>query len=288
MKDMKLIMENWRYQTGKTSFNVLCERFDKGWISDELLTEDLMSVLKQGWEKGKELAGKAKEAYEAAVKKVSDFFYHTLLFQAAELIRKIKESLAPIVRTLEAIYNRVQKFCSVHPLICRIIKWTLIILAVAAVVYFVRHTLQQIQAPDLRICEGCLTTGPDGKVYEMSDTGIEAMKGYIGRYAEGSADQSPEFQQTLADAYNFVDQCANATDNVQLAEAGGQAGHILNKVSEIVVRAAEEDPMLFREHVRFAEKIVVTTVDVSKEIYSQSRGIHDVTRISYEQLRVIK
>ena len=130
MNDMKLIMEGWRYQTGKADFNVLCENFDKGFISekvlmetwhrrvlteaDELLTEDLMNILKQGWEKGKELAGKAKEVYDAAVAKVNEFFLK-LCYQVWMLIQKIKETLAPIARALGTIYGKVQKFCSVHP-----------------------------------------------------------------------------------------------------------------------------------------------------------------------------
>ena len=86
---MKLLIENWRKYSGEYDFVILCENFDRGLITEyelyeswerqvllemeQLIDEGIVDILKQGYEKGKELVGQAKEIYDAAVQKVNDF-----------------------------------------------------------------------------------------------------------------------------------------------------------------------------------------------------------------------
>ena len=294
MSEMKLIIENWRYQTGKTDFNILCENFDRGLISeqilletwerrmlmeaDELLTEDLMNILKWGWEKGKELVGKAKKIYDAAVGKISDFFQN-LCIQAWGMIQRIKEAFSPVVKVLKTIYTKVEKFCSVHPTICKIIKYTLLILAIAAVAFFVYNVLQQTQTPDaMGICEVCVDQGPDGKVFKITDTGIEAMKGFLGDFARAkSEDSDPQFQQTLADAYGYVQECSTSTDTMALKDAAGKAGPILEQVSKQLQEVAAEDPDLYRKWADLGKDVYVSLTR-----YTESSNIGG--KVTYNQI----
>ena len=297
MSDMKLIMEGWRYQTGKTDFNVLCESFDKGIISeevlfetwhrrvlteaDEILTEDLMNILKQGWEKGKALSGKAKKVFDAAVQKVSDFFLK-LCLQVWTLVQKVKLTLAPIARVLGSVFKRVQKFCSVHPIICKVILALLVMLAVAAVAYFVHNVLQQVQSPNLQICEVCVTTGPDGEVMQLSDTGIDALKGWLGE--SSSYVEDPEVRQAYVDAFKLVEECSNATTDVELAKAADATTRAVIDVSMDILRESPDD---LSRLARLGDKVGIFTREVSSE-YTHDLANKTATRISFEELRIIK
>jgi hypothetical protein len=99
---MKLLMENWRLYC-EEDFVVLCESYEQGVITEErllmlwedsvdrkyqqLLNEGIMDILAVGYEKGKQLAGKAKAVYDNAVSKVSNF-YMDLLNQACFCIKR--------------------------------------------------------------------------------------------------------------------------------------------------------------------------------------------------------
>ena len=92
---MKLLLENWRKYLNETNdFTVLCENHERGLITEEqlyskwermilteaeqVLNEDLLDILKGGYEKGKELFAKA-------VEKVTSFF-KKLAFQALKMM----------------------------------------------------------------------------------------------------------------------------------------------------------------------------------------------------------
>lgn len=299
MKDMKLIMENWRYQTGQTNFNILCENFDKGIISedvlfetwhrrvlmeaDEILTENLMDILKQGWEKGKDLAGKAKEVFDAAVEKVSDFFLK-LCNQVFLLIERIKDKLATVAKSLGAIWAKVQKFCSAHPIICKIIKFVLLALAILAITVFIRNILQQ-DPSNFGLCEGCITTYPDGSTLDLSQSGTDAIEGLLGDWARGSSSmQDPESQEAFVEAYNFVQECSSSTTATQLADLGGASGDILDVVVKEVIQINAENKDLYRSLVNLSEKVVKVNMEKSTTI--NINGYFETTSISFKQLKI--
>jgi len=299
MKDMKLIMEGWRYQTGQTNFNILCENFDKGIISedvlfetwhrrvlmeaDEILTENLMDILKQGWEKGKDLAGKAKEVFDAAVEKVSDFFLK-LCNQVFLLIERIKDKLATVAKSLGAIWAKVQKFCSAHPIICKIIKFVLLALAILAITVFIRNILQQ-DPSNFGLCENCITTYPDGSTLDLSQSGTDAIEGFLAIVAEDQSSlQDPGSQEAIVKAYNFVQECASSTNATQLADLGGQSGEILEKAVGIVIDINAENTDQYTALARLAEKVIKVNASVIEEI--QVNGAFDTTSISFQQLKI--
>ena len=104
---MKLLLENWRRYQGEHDFNVLCENHTRRLITDTelimlwenqvnneidlLISEGIMDTLAIGYEKGKQLVGKAKEMYEMAFEKFAAWEI-SLLNQVWALINKVKDS----------------------------------------------------------------------------------------------------------------------------------------------------------------------------------------------------
>jgi len=305
MKDMKLIMEDWRYQTGKTDFKILCEHFDKGLITEEilferwhrrmlfetdellneLLNEGMMDALRTGYEQGKKLAGKAKELFLAAAKKVNDFF-QDLCLQIMSLILRAKTALKKIADSLQSIFDKVQKFCSAHPTICTIIKVILLLLVVAAVVWFVRNVLLQTGAPDLSICEICVTKTAEGDVVTLSRSGVDAMQGLVSDVATSARGDkiSPEFQQNLVDAHSYLQQCSNSTDLQQLADAGEKVSPILQAASSTVEKMVTEQPESVLRWQQLASKIVIQTRTGLGEVVDAAGNIDFDRKIRWQQI----
>ena len=118
---MKLIMENWRTYC-EEDFVMLYESYEKGTITEgrllilwedsvdreyqQLLNEGIMDILSIGYEKGKQLVGKAKEAYDNAMAKVSDF-YMKLLNQAWLLTQKVKQGVQKVASVLKSVYDKI-------------------------------------------------------------------------------------------------------------------------------------------------------------------------------------
>ena len=104
---------------------------------DLLISEGIMDTLAIGYEKGKQLVGKAKETYDAAIEKWAAWEAN-LLNQVWALVDKVKQAdaLARVGEALKKVMNIVNKYCSVHPTICKIIKFLLMMMAIAAVIAF--------------------------------------------------------------------------------------------------------------------------------------------------------
>jgi|ETNvirnome_2_130_1030620.scaffolds.fasta_scaffold15512_3 hypothetical protein len=147
---MKLLLENWRLYSGEYDFNILCENHKHGLISEAqlletwekqalteieyILTENLMDILKQGYAKGKQLAGKAKELYNKALEKVNDLMLK-LYTQAWTILQKIKNPAQGISK-LSAIFNKIKSWCSAHPILCFAAKVMIVFIAIAAISSF--------------------------------------------------------------------------------------------------------------------------------------------------------
>ena len=190
MSDMKLIMEGWRGYCAEPvsagrNFDILYENYSKGRIShtqlyegwdrqvtestQALLDEGIMDVLKVGFEKGKQLAGKAKEVYDAAVQKVVDFVFR-LELQAWKLLQAGKVILSKIAAVLMKAVNFVKKFCGVHPIICKVTFALIVMISVTAV-------MAMMASPAM--ADVGVPADDGGAPYKITDTGINAIKGCL-------------------------------------------------------------------------------------------------------------
>jgi len=246
MDNMKLIMENWRMQNSQYSFERLCENLDKGLISEQqavllwerqvneehdlLIKEGLFDIVKQGYEGAKNLAGAAKAKYDSAVQKLVDFFYN-MMEQAYLLALKAQKMAGKVVSVLKGVYQKADKWCSAHPVLCKVIKILLAMVAVMAVVAFYSASAQ-----------AHIETQGGAK---FNAEYLQAMKGFLA-YAEETKD--PESQKAFGEAVDWINRAIESPTAETLSEApklvqradksiqkfiADDAGHILDKVYEI-------------------------------------------------------
>ena len=189
---MKLLLENWRRYQGEHDFNVLCENHTRRLITDTelimlwenqvnneidlLISEGIMDTLAIGYEKGKQLVGKAKEMYKMAFEKFAAWEI-SLLNQVWALINKVKDSdaLSRVGEALKKVMNIINKYCSVHPMICKIIKFLLMMMAISAVIAFFSSSAEAaVQVQKF-----------DGGKMVLDDVGIDIVKGALQREQDG-------------------------------------------------------------------------------------------------------
>jgi len=254
---MKLLIENFRKYRGERDFKILCENFNRGIITeqelyetwerqvllemDNLIEEGIVDILQQGYQKGKELIGKAKEMYDAAVQKVSDFILR-LSTEAFMLMEKAKVMLAKIAGVLRKAYNFVQKFCKAHPILCKVIKILIIMMIIAAVMALFANAAQASVG----------TSGYTGKDTALSNDGVEAIKGIL---AQATKDSDPEAQQAAVDALNWLQEAHKAGEVVDLAKSSGQSADIVKAMYEVVQNSSPEE--------------MNALVDLGKKVYVQ-------------------
>jgi hypothetical protein len=240
---MKLLVENFRKYRGEHDFKLLCENFDRGIITeqelyetwerqillemDNLIEEGIVDILQQGYQKGKELFGKAKEMYDAAVQKVSDFILR-LSTQAFMLMEKAKVMLAKIAGVLRKAYNFVQKFCGAHPILCKVIKILIIMMVIAAVMALFANAAQASVG----------TSGYTGKDTVLSSDGVESIKGIL---AQASKDSDPETQQAAVDALNWLEKAHKAGEVVDLAKSSGESADMVKAMYEVVQSSSPDE-----------------------------------------------
>ena len=102
---MRDIYENWNLYKEEVELlqeleNIFLE------YDNKILNEGIMDILAIGYEKGKQLFGKAKEAYDNAMAKVS-YFYIKLLNQAWLLTQNVKQSVQKVASVLKSVYDKV-------------------------------------------------------------------------------------------------------------------------------------------------------------------------------------
>jgi ribosomal protein L29 len=98
-----------------------------------LINEGVIDTIKAGYGKAKELAGAAKEKYDAAVEKLGEF-YLDFGIQTWGLLQQAKGAFGAVGAALHSAAKKIQKFCNVHPILCAAGKCLLIISACAVVV----------------------------------------------------------------------------------------------------------------------------------------------------------
>ena len=295
---MKLLMENWRQylteEESKDDFTVLCENHTRGLISErvlleawekqvitemkQLLDEGVMDILKIGYEKGKQLVGKAKEAWDAAVEKVGQFI-NQLCMQAWKLIQRIKQGLEPVIAVLQKVRSFINKICGSHPILCKATKILLMMIAIAGAMALFSSEAQA--AVDL---SGLPGESPDNV---LSDTGVNALKGFL---EMGAQDNSPEHQQLAADAFKWLEQAHNSDTLVDLAEAQEDGAKLVRSLYE-QLKDVQADPDLGSEAVQglaqIGEDVMLTTKTVTQELFSTATG-NETVHIEWESLKHVK
>ena len=285
---MKLLMENWRAYYNE-DFDLLCERYDKGHLSEErlvllwedsvnreyqtLLNEGIMDILAVGYEKGKELVGKAKAAYDAAVEKVSEFFLK-LCMQAWNIAQRAKASLSKIASVLKGVYEKVNAFCDKHPILCKTIKIVLLLIAMLALLVFMSSEAQA--AIDVTGVAGFEEGGP------LSDAGVDALKGLMQIVSE---DKDPETQQLYVKAFQWLEQAQASPEVEQLATAQGDAAGVVQACLETLVAVTEEGHTTVSQLARLGEKVGVSTTNYTSESFIN--GVYKVERFTTQSLETM-
>ena len=291
---MKLLMENWRDYNRRNDFNILCEDHKKGLIDDhqlvqlweaqvndeyqQLLNEGVVDIIKQGYEKGKELVGKAKEIYDNAVQKVSDFILK-ISVQAWQLIQKLKTGIAKVVSIIRKLLSFADKLCDAHPVLCKAAKILGAILVVAAVMALLTPEAQaavKTSVPVSGVKPGILT-----------DTEVEAIKSTIAIAAEqGGRDISPEKAQLFTDTYLWLDKVHKATEVVDISTSSEEGAKLTKMFYEMminIVKKSDNPPAALRTMANMADDIQIWSVETSTDVV---QGLNrDVTTAAYQKLQ---
>jgi hypothetical protein len=267
MSDMKLIMEGWRSYCGESvnagrNFDILYENYSKGRIShiqlyegwdrqvtegvQELLDEGVMDVLKVGFEKGKQLAGQAKEMYDSAVQKVVDFVF-SLELQAWKLLQAGKVILSKIAAVLMKATNFIKKFCGVHPIICKATLALIVMISITAV-------MAMMASPAM--ADVGVPADDGGMPYKITDTGVNAIKGCL--EIVGS-NKDPEIQQRTVDALQWLEKVHAAESMSDLSQLASKAQQEAYACYQTVEKMAAEDPDFLSQIANQGEKVITLT-----------------------------
>jgi len=269
---MKLLLENWRLYSGEYDFNILCENHKHGLISeaqlletwekqvltemDQLLDEGMMDVLKIGYEKGKQLVGKAKETWDAAIEKLAQF-YLNLCIQAWGLIQRIKRGLEKVAAVLKKALGAINKFCIAHPILCKVVKLLLMMLAVAAVVTL--FSSEANAAVDMsKMPQNVFVPGAETPEMVLNDTGVNAIKGLLHQLqAPGQAGVDKGIQQSALEAFKWLEKAHGSENFVDLANAQGQGAELVRDMYETLDAANRTGPGALQHYSTLGEKIAV-------------------------------
>jgi hypothetical protein len=283
---MKLLLENWKRYQGEHDFNVLCENHTRGLITDTelvmlwenqvnneldlLISEGIMDTLAIGYEKGKQLVGKAKETYDAAIEKLSDFF-RNLVIQAWGLIQNIKEGLGRVAEVLKKALNTVSKFCSAHPILCKVVKLLLMMMAIAAVIALFSSSAEA----------AVQVTGSKGQAMTLGDAGVNAVKGVL---EIGSRGTEPDIQQAHVEALRWLEKAHASQNMIELSKATGEGAQLCNDAFSVVKEYADAGRSI-RGFVDIGEQVVIKTHSFSREVYETGKGLSQ-THIEFQSLAV--
>jgi len=290
MSDMKLIMEGWRsyctepvgtgadfdllyenYSKGRISHTQLYEGWDRQVSNDAqvLLEEGVLDALKVGFEKGKQLAGKAKEVYDSAVQKVIGFVFQ-LELQAWKLLEAGKIILSKIAAVLMKAVKFIKKFCGVHPVICKATLALVVMISITAVMAMMASpAMAGITSPEV-----------DGEqVRQITDTGVNAIKGCLEVVGEQADSQT---QQLTVDAFKWLEQAQAADTMSSLGEVQSNAQAMVASCFKSVQAAAEEDPGVVKTLASLGEQVKVYV----NSIQIDTSGATESTKIVWKSLSV--
>ena len=289
VKLMKLLLENWRRQCGEYDFDILCENFDRGLITEielyetwdrqvmvemqTLLDEGVMDTLRKGYEAlktgAKEEWELIKFAYHKALEKVVNV-YSRIMHEAYMLYKHPMMStisgppLEKIANTLTKAVNFIKKFCNVHPILCKVIFALVVLLCIAAVMALLAAYLLK-NSGDVGVFKSAMahSTGQITSIssegeYVITDTGVLATKGcleYIGRHAD------PEGQQLTVDALEWLDKAHTATTSTNIHSVAGQGAELAQVCYETMVQ--DGTPEQIRHLVRLGKNVYIDANEFS-------------------------
>ncbi len=142
--EMNNIMDKWK---NYNHFEILCEQYDRKMITGQRLLEEwernflieakiIAEVFEKAWEtiktyarKGKELAGRALEAVKAAWKRVNGWVLSASI-QVFELGRR---AVLGAIRTARKVIDAITGWCEDHPIFCKIIIMTLLVIVITLI-----------------------------------------------------------------------------------------------------------------------------------------------------------
>jgi hypothetical protein len=140
-------MEGWRSYALNESYETLVEKYEKSLIThkhflnvweenmiregNELFTEGVMDVLKQGFESAKELAGEMKDKFMNALNAIKDWIAQKIE-QLGSVLKEIWENPQIVVEKIASLIEKLQGWCKVNKLLCAVTIGVVITMAVAA------------------------------------------------------------------------------------------------------------------------------------------------------------
>ena len=245
-----------------------------------------------------------KDTAWAAVESVNDALI-MLYIQGKDLILRslskaagaIKAVLSPVVGILRKIWGAIKKFCSAHPIICKIVAIALVILVVFLVMSLLAGEAQ-----------AKITTGGGEP---MSDQEVAVLKGFVQDLGgHGPVGQAPDklagvaqaagvevpqagghgVDKLAVDVVNWIDRAHRSTEVIELSTVQEDGGKVANEAFNILSRlwkgskeAGTNDQMsgLFKQWIDAGKDLVG---EFEQVIERTASTIRQSTRTGWDQI----
>ena len=272
---MKLLFENWRkYLNEEDGFNILCENQNQGLLTEEeffnkweqmiiseakqIFNEGLLDVLKAGFEAGKEL-------FIKAVDKIASFF-GKFVDQILKVILGARFYLSKIAGMLKRVAGKIVKFCRANKTVCKVITFILVMIAVTAVMAWMANEAEAT------ISTAGYSGAAGGEGATLSDTGVDAIKGYLMTMQEGlelidepGAEGAGQraLARAIAEAVQWMENAQGMESVVDLKETSEEGARLIQMAFEHISDESLPVRALARigEDVRVAVGYSVETID---------------------------
>jgi len=221
-------MENWR-KYNNDPFGLLCERYDKNQISKEYLLEEwqktteqeLIQLIKEiNWEKEAELTADPdyKPPHERqgmlakGLEKINDW----MLLKTIQILELGKRSAQAGIKGIKFIYDKIDDFCSEYYTLCKVIKTTLIVMAISLIMAILIDNFAEAKLYN--------------KGQPVSDTAVDAMKGQLAEMIDRAppGKEKPHYYKLLAK----IDDLHNAKAPHDFAKGKGEVDRMMKAVYE--------------------------------------------------------
>ena len=280
---MKLLFENWRnFLNEEDDFTVLCENQNQGLLTEEeffnkweqmiiseakqVFNEGLLDVLKAGFEAGKEL-------FIKAVDKVASFF-GKFVDQILKVILGARFYLSKIAGMLKRVAGKIVKFCRANKTVCRVITFILVMIAVTAVMAWMANEAEAT------ISTAGYSSAAGGEGATLSDTGVDAIKGYLMTMQEGleHIDEpgtegvgQRALARAIAEAVQWMENAQGMESVVDLKETSEEGARLIQMAFEHI----SDESLPVRQLARIGEDVRVAvgnSVETINNITTRHEG----------------
>lgn len=250
-------MENWRKFAEENDFVILCENYDQGSLTEEqfcnrweqlilseaeqVLSEDLLDVLRAGYEKGKEL-------FLKAIAKVANFF-DNLVSQALGLLTTAKIKVSRLIGVLKNITEKMKKFLATNPIVRKAVNIVLIMLTITSVAF---HATNEAQAA---INVGHYT-GDETQL--LTDEEANEIRGYL--YSMQDFDERGRPSRSAENYY--IAEAVNTLELLHSREAVRHMEQLDGTFSELIKDAYEGLQTLQEENPEYVENLAEIGAEV--------------------------